>query len=302
MGAGTQTTTQNTTAQPYGKAKPLINQALSDALNAYKQGVGSSVFTGSTVIPFARQTMQGMGGTMQTANWNANNPNGMTAQSKDIIRQGGLNDAQMGALKQMQQTAGSSYNMNANPGFADVLKKVQQDTAQNVNMNAAAAGRYGSGIHEGVLGREIGNVTNQMVSNDYNNWLGRRDAAVGNVFNAGQTGQQNMAGAYNNMNLPNQSRMAVGSMYEDLAKRQMDDRLRIFNEKQNGPWDQIGRLMGVGNLTSSYAPRSTTSTAPGPNPLLQTLGMVSTGAGLLGGLPSWLIGGATGGASGGGGF
>jgi hypothetical protein len=202
----------------------------------------------------------------------------MSVQAQNIINNGGFNNQQMGALNNWQNTANSNYDFNANPGSQDVLNSILRDTKDSVNLNAAAAGRYGSGIHQGRMAQDIGDQSSQFRMNDYNTFLGRKDAANSNLFNGANAGLANMQSAYGALQAPEQTRLGVGSAFEDLKRRQLDDKARISNL----PWDQIGKLMNVGNLGGQYS--TTTTQAPGPNPFLQALGGVSMGAGLLGGI------------------
>jgi hypothetical protein len=55
-----------------------------------------------------------------------------------------------------------------------------------VNSGAMKAGRYGSGAHQGVMGREVGNLSARMLSDNYKMQLGRQDAARQNNFGWGQ--------------------------------------------------------------------------------------------------------------------
>lgn len=232
----------------------------------------------------------------------------------------GLTGVQDRVMQNYGELANSNYNPNANPGAQGVLNSAIRDTRNAVNLNAAAAGRYGSGVHEGVLADKVGDLSSNFRYNDFNNWLGRRDSANSNMaslsqqglgntqglaqgmaslgqqgvqnrqglssglFNAAQAGIGNMNTAYQSALQPFQSMAGVGAGYEDLARRTMDDRLRIFNETQNAPWQNIGNLLNVANLGGQYNATNSTTTAPGPNPFLQTLGGVTTGVGLLGSL------------------
>jgi hypothetical protein len=75
--------------------------------------------------------------------------------------------------------------------------------------------------------------------------------------------------------------MQVGAMNEDLATRQMNDKLRIFNEQQNRPWENLSRFQAI-NSGAGQLGGSQTQTSPGQNPFLQAAGYGLTGAGLLG--------------------
>jgi len=360
MGSSTQETKQ--VNQPYKELQPLINTTITDALRAYKGGVGAN--TTSMVVPWSNQTMKAQDGIMGIASRNANGKNGLNANLQGIINNGGFSDRQNSAMDNMtrqlgqlgknglsdagdralgvygkqlnrlgsngltnaqddvmsnySQLANSKYNANANPGYQDVRQNLIDDTQNAVNLNAAAAGRYGSGVHEGVQAREIGKVTSNMDMNDFNNWLSRRDSAnsslanlsqmgLGNMqglaqgmaglgqqgvanrqglssglFNAAQAGQGNMTAAYQGMKSPYTDMMGVGSMDEDLMRRQLDDQQRVANL----PWTQLQKLQSIGSGTGNY--NTTTTTAPGPNPFLSTIGGVGSGLSSLNSIFSML--------------
>lgn len=334
---GTSTTTQNTSAKPYGPAKGLIKGILRDARGAYGDGYGGQVYTGSTVVPFAQQTTQGMNGVMGLAGQNVGGA-GMSGNLQSILNNGGfsdtqnramtgmegdansaalsrmingdgLTDQQRAALGRMEGTATGQFNLDANPAYQQVLQNMLQSSKEGVNANAAAMGRYGGDAHQGILAGEQGKIAANMAMDEYRNWQNRADTAnrdvaslsqqgVGNqmgalgqrsgllsqLFNAQQAGIGNMGAAYDTAQKPYTSMMGIGSMYEDLYKRQKDDELRIFNESQNAPLQNFQNYLGVANMTGAYAPRNTVTQAPGPNPLLMGLSGATSGIGMLGSL------------------
>jgi hypothetical protein len=97
----------------------------------------------------------------------------------------------------------------------------------------------------------------------------------------GGTGFGQLGAAYTGMQAPANSLMQIGSMNEDLATRQMNDKLRIFNEKENKPWDLLGRLNAISSGAGQMGSTSTQS-QPGQNPFATALGYGVGGAGLLG--------------------
>lgn len=272
MSGGTQTTTN--TAEPYGPLKPLINTAIRGGMKAFQNGYGAN--TGSNVVPMSRYTEGANSNLNRIANKNINSGRGLQSQYQDVINQGGFNDSMKSALDQYQQTATAEYNPNANPGFQGVLDATLRDAEGGVNRSASAAGRYGSAVHQGQLGRSLGDISNQMRSADFNTFLGRKDNATGALGNLGQAGINNLGTAYQGMQAPAQTKLAVGSSYEDLYRRQIDDRNRV----QNLPWEQLSKLLAVGSGTGSY--NTTTTEAPGASPLLQLAGGVSLANGLSG--------------------
>jgi hypothetical protein len=279
MSSGTQTQTTQSEPMPY--QSKLFKQTARDAMRLYGQGGGMN--TGSMVVPWAKQTQQAQGGIMDMAG--ANTEGGMNPQLQGIINNGGFNNQQMGALDNWQKTANSDYSFDANPGSQGVLDSILRDTRNSVNANAAGAGRYGGGMHQGRMAQDIGDISSQYRSNDYNTFLGRKDAANQNLFNGAQAGMGNMSAAYQGMKSPYQDMMGVGAMNEDLRRRLMDDQARMINL----PWEQISKLQAVGSGMGNYG--TSTTQSPAANPFLQALGMGATGANLMfGSQPGGIMG------------
>ncbi|MDX0227184.1 hypothetical protein RWA06_04550 [Sinorhizobium meliloti] len=282
FGGGSSKTTTTSSNAPWKPAQPALKAGLSQAQKLFNADKDGSYYSGSTVVPWSWQTQKGMGQVMSNANANLGG-RGLSGQYQDVINQGGFNDAQKAAMANTQSTANSSFNVNANPAFQQVLQQAQGAARDSVNMSAGGAGRYGSGVHQGNLASEVGDLTSRMVGQEYQNWQGRRDAANNNLFNMGQQGIGNLGTAYGGLNQPAQDLFQVGAMNEDLATRQMNDKLRIFNEKNQAPWDQIARLNAVASGAGQMGGTQTQS-QPGQNPFLTALGYGATGAGLFGGM------------------
>ncbi|RVQ21828.1 hypothetical protein CN067_11900 [Sinorhizobium meliloti] len=354
-GGGSKTTTTSSSA-PWGAAQPAMKLAIKEATRHFNADKNGAYFGESTVVPWDKLTRQGMGNLQGVAQRNMGG-SGLSAQYQDVINQGGLNDAQRGAMQAMQRMpssgltgaqqqamsrfqglaanpfnsyqsaalkntqnlANSNFDLNANPAFQKVLQQAQGAARDSVNMSAGGAGRYGGAIHQGNLASEVGDLTSRMVGQEYNNWQNRRDTANQNLFSMGQTGigtqmnantgaanigqqgltnrmntqgaifdmgQQgfgNLGNAYQGLQQPAQTMMQLGAMNEDLATRKMNDRLRLWSDKQNAPWEQIGRLNAIASGAGQMG-GTTKTAAPGQNPFLSALGYGATGLGLLGGL------------------
>lgn len=284
MSGGSKTQTTTTNNAPWSAAQPALQLGLSGAQNAYNADPtgAKSVYTGSTVVPWSQNTQAGMGSIRQAANANSGGA-GLTGQYQGVIDNGGFTAPQMDAMNNTRAIANSTFDINANPAFQEVLRQAQDSARDSVNLSAGGAGRYGSGTHQGVLGDTIGDLTSRMVGNEYTNWQNRRDAANTSLFNMGQGGLENLGTAYSGLKLPGTDLMQLGAMDEDLATRQMNDKLRIFNEQNNAPWAQLGRLNAIASGAGQLGSTST-QTQPGQNPFLTALGYGTTGLGLLGGL------------------
>ena len=272
---GSSKQTQTTTNEPYAAAKPLLNQSMGDALNLYKQNRLVQPNTMNTVVPYAQQTTQAMGGLQGLGQANTGGA-GLSGQLQGIINSGGYNDNQQTALNGIRDTATGEFDINANPAFAQVRQRAM-DAAQNAaNLNASGAGRYGSGTHTNAAATAVGNVAADMDLGEYRNFQGRQDAARTQLFNAGQQGQQNLGSAYQGMQDAYNPLLQVGAMNEDLAGRALNDQLRIADESSKAPLSNILALQGIASGGGNLG--STTQTAQGPSNTFSNI----AGAGLGG--------------------
>lgn len=284
MGNQTETTSQTTNSEPWKAAQPALETGLTDAQNLYKSGIGSQPYSGSTVIPYAGQTSRGMYGVEQFARKNeGTGPLGQ--QYQDIINSGGFNQPQKDALRPLQAVAGGDYLDRQDPNFERALSAASESAANQINMGAAGSGRYGSAIHQGNVAREIGNYEANQRVGQYNLERDRQSQAAQAMFNAGQQGFSNLDQAYQGAKAPWQDMMNIGSMNEDLASRMKNDEIRLYDQRQNSPWDQLSRLNAVASGAGSLGGTSTgTSQQPGQNPFATGLGYASSGVGILGGM------------------
>lgn len=271
-GSSKQTTTNN--SEPWKVAQPTLTKGLGIANEVADNPAMWQPYTDPTVVPWSSDSTQGQRRLAAYANNNTDS-NGLAGQFQSIINRGGYTEPQMDALNNFRQTANSKFNINEDPAFQQVFNK----TADGVNLMASAAGRYGSpGAHQGTLARELGDLG----ARQYQNWQSRRDAANTNLFNMGQQGQSNLTSAFQGMQAPAQLLLQTGAMDEDLATREMNDRLRIFNETQNLPKQRAEWLNAIGSGAGSLG-GTTRQTQPGQNPFLTALGYGASGLGLLGG-------------------
>jgi hypothetical protein len=336
LGSKQQTSTQ--TSQPWPEAQPALKTGLADAQTAYKSGIGSQPYTGSTVVPYSQQSTQAFGDMQHRANsWQPTLDRNFEAVAGNM-QQGGLNALQRGAVDQLTPISQSNplegtgqfndvqlqafnylnpiadgQSMQGNPYLDDVIARSARDIQGASNLGASAAGRYGSGSHQGVTERNVGDMSSGLRFADYNTQQGRKDAAIrdlfgmggqanqqyeadmgrkmdsiGSLFNAGQQQQSNinantgaLSDAYGAAMMPSQTNMDVGGQYEDLFGRQMNDQLRIFNEQQNQPWNQIGRLNAVASGAGQMGSSGQT-TAQGPSRLSSGLGGALGGYSMFG--------------------
>ena len=276
MPGGTQTTQTESTNQPWPGVKKILNSGFRDAMRLYGKGVGSN--PGSNVVPMAKDTRQGNNAARQMAEANLGGK-GLSGQYQSIIDAGGYNPEMQSAINNLKTRATSTYDPNTS-GFQKVLDATLRDAGSAVDETAAAAGRYGSGVHEGVKERTLGDLSNSARYSDFQNWMNDRNSAVQQLGNIGQAGIGNLGQAYQGMQDPIKTKLGIGAQFEDLQRRTIEDRNRAMND----PWAQLSKLMSVSGYGSGYGSSSGTTTAPGPNPLLQGLGATASGLGILGSL------------------
>lgn len=263
--------TQTTSNAPYPAAGKLLDRGMGDALSQYNNGGLVKPNTMSTVVPYASQTKQAMSGLQGIAQANSG-WEGLGGKLQGIINNDGYNLDQMRGIGGIRQTATADFDINSDPGFQQVFDK----TRDAVNQNAAGMGRYASGTHDGVMTRELGDLG----ARQYQNFQTRKDAAQAALFNAGQTAQGNMTNAYQGMQDTFNPLLQVGAMNEDLAGRELNDRLRIASEQDNSKLANIQALLGIASGGNGFS--TATQTAQGPNSTMSNLmGGALGGASLL---------------------
>lgn len=207
----------------------------------------------------------------------------------------------------MEMAAGKQIG-SSNPYLEDALDEAAQKAAHQTNEAAASAGRYGSGAHTGALAKTIGDIqtnaraqqvnqdisrmmqSNTMLDNQRLQGLGlgmqgmrAQEGAAGNLFNVGQQAFRNLGDAYHGAQLPADTLARVGASEEDLAMRELNDRIRLFEGKQRAPIDAINWQNAIYSGAGSLGGRNTsTAQAPGQNPWATAAGIGSTLAGGLG--------------------
>lgn len=146
FGGGKKKTAKTTsTALPYAPQIPYINRSFSYGQQAYNNSAPDA----DTNAAYNRLIQRGTNGSP------------LVDQAKDYT----------------SRVLSGQY-LNGNPYLDNVTNSVATSARGAVNSNYAAAGRYGSGAHDGAVARQVGDVVGQIRFNDYNNQLGRIDQAA----------------------------------------------------------------------------------------------------------------------------
>jgi len=186
---------------------------LGDAQTGYLKGP-----TQTSYIGLGDTTKGGLQSMLSAANNNAGGLQNAFDANQGIIRSGGVSGDQRSSMDYFKGIMGGGGN---DPAF-ERLKQNAIDAARTAtNRQFAGMGRFGGSDYGYDVTRGIMDASAGM---DYQN-LQRRDAAASGLFNMGQTGQANLMGAtdrtgglYSNMQMPGQTQMQVGSIY-DADKR-----------------------------------------------------------------------------------
>jgi hypothetical protein len=215
------TTQSNTTSQqgPWSAADPYIRNVMGEANALYSGGVGNKVFQGSTVIPYASQTMSGVGDMERIASDNAG------TMGKPLQSYSGMMDV-------LDPIAKGDFSKDTT--FMNNLGAAQDAAKTAVGLQMGDTGRFGSATHAKTLSRSVGDLTNQAML-ERQNWasgeLGKYGAAMPSAFSAAM--------------MPADTKMQVGGMFEDLANREKQDEIRKFDASQNVPWENLARVAAI---------------------------------------------------------
>lgn len=319
--SGNKTTGVNTTTtQLPQNVQNAVDKSLAQS-NYMFDNRGTELFkpnTNSMVVPYNSHTLAGMADAEGDANRSRPGFQAVFDRTAALGNSDGLNDGQRQALSQLQGIAGGEGQLgafargdyldgSANPYFRDVVNQGVEAARDSVNLGAAGMGRTGSGVHQGVLAKETGNLASRMYADQYNNEvnnmfgaLDKRMGAAGDVFNGYQQGQGNAAmaraalpAAYSGLQGLSAARMGVGSMWEDLNRRQLDDQARIQDEissqgRKASEWFNA-MASGAGQFGQTS---TTTSQAPKTSPFMAGLGGAATGFGIGGPVGAAIGGGA----------
>lgn len=332
-GSSPQTVTQNNKTEPWAGAQPFLKDVMSEGQSLYNSGFGFAPFPQSTVVPFSSQTTTALNNIESLAQ--SGNPLGQASQGAvlGLLGSGGLHSlgqqAASGlsgiggpdAVQQNLQNYASGANVTGgSPEFLSALDTQAGRLTDDINRSFSDAGRYGSMAHHNeVIDRVGGLRTNAiaqeiarqqgmqmqaagMLSGEQQQGIGNRLAALGTLGGMGSTANQQMGqfiglspGVYQQQYAPSQQLANVGSQYENLATRQLQDELSRWQQGQQEPWNLLGAYNAMINGMGSLGSQSTQSVQQ-PRNWGAPLGGALGGAYLGGMLPaSFALGGLGGG-------
>lgn len=299
---GTTTTTQ--TNAPPAYAAPHLSNIADKAKGIFEQGTAFNPFPNSTVVPYDHRTIRSLNNQEGLATGSNPLVGATTGAVQGILAGNGVNQvAQPGIGALTGYASGQNVNGGSQP-FQKALDYQSQKTADDVNAQFSVAGRYGSGAHTGVLTDRIGQLRNSAMAGEIARQEGLQQQAAGALISAGQGGNANLlqgaalAPTADQFRYSGDERLAqIGSQYEDLAARNLQDQIERWQANQQAPLANLGAyadfINGVSRgygTSSTVAPKQNTSLAGGilggalaGGSIGSGIPVVGTGFGALGG-------------------
>lgn len=265
----TTTQSQSSTTNPWSEATPLLQSLIgkysslnTDPTAAQTAGAQSLVDAAGTTPSFAPQAAGAVGNTFGNA--------GMLNQSYGDIKNN------LGAT-----ASGANLDPYSTPGFGDAIKTAMSDITNQVKGVYAGSGRdpSGAGSFAQSLGRGLTQGIAPTIAAQSNVNTGNMLNANNTLFNAGQT-------TVGGLNSNTAAGLAGAGMLPGLTTAPAATQLAAANAQQQLPYANLQQMLAaagmLGGMGSSSTGNATGTQTPANNPLMNILGGVSAGAGLLG--------------------
>jgi hypothetical protein len=327
-----QTTTTVNRTEPDPLTQQWRTQLYGLAQDQFNQGM-PGYFPGSTVVPFSDQTQAGLNymqdytsqgafGLPQAqgalnrsmSGWNPAMPFATDMAAGSTNNPYGSTQTTAG-INTLQQAANGDM-IGQNPYLASMFDSGANKIQNAVNANFSAAGRYGSGAHQGAMASGMGDLYSSIYAPAYAQERQNQLGAAGQLgqFNAADLGRmgslydasanrrleatgligdiystsnaQGMAAAgmlpslYNYGLMPADTMMTAGAQYENLAGQYLNDAMTRYNYDANSGRANVSWLADMMNGLPTYGTTTGTTTQPGQrrSPLAGALGGAASGA------------------------
>jgi len=295
-GGGSQTTTQRT--EPYSPAEPFLKDILGEAQQLYRSGTGRQFFPGSTVVPFAQQTEEALK-LQQAAALEQAKPSALMGQSAGTFGQfarqpmsaytgrmgTGFGSSMPGMTTQGlgtsygQLTPQADYLSDVRSGItSDVMGSIQSQFGGIASQMAQTERGREQQALESQLGRLYGGGQADLqrqqsaLESQFGRQYGasqadiaRQQQGMESAFGRQLAGAGALPGLQQQMDMRRQQAIGqlggVGTAYENLAQRQLQDQIARFQFGQQVPMQQLQQYAG---LISPIAAGYPTAVATGP--------------------------------------
>lgn len=255
MSNGSATTTQTSGSPALEGILSGFGNAVNQAINMPYQPYGGPRV--ANLSPLQQQAIGNYGGLISDPSW------GQAAQTYSNAQTGGMNPY----MKQVGQTVVDDATKAYQQATADTLRRSNTPGNLNSARSQLAQGQNDTNLARG-LSQGLGGVYSQAFDNQQNRAL------------QGAQGAQNLGGAYSNI-LNNATQ--AGNTTRNYEQSVIDALYGDFQNANNYPWEQLQRGAGIFGQLQGGAPRTTTTTGPGSDPVAQGLGAWSLGSAISNG-------------------
>jgi hypothetical protein len=268
-----QNQTTNSVTNPWSAATPLLQSLISkysgvntDPTQAQTDATGNLVNAASGIPSFAPQATGAVNNTFGNA--------GMLNSNLDALK------GNLGAT-----ASGANLDPYKTPGFGDALSTAMSDITKNIKGVYAGSGRdpSGAGSFAGSLGRGLTQGIAPIIQSQANQNTANMLNANNTLFNAG-------VGTAGALNSNTAAGIAGASAIPGLTLAPATAQVGAANTQQQLPFQNLlaqlqaaGMLGGMGGTSSGTSVGNATGTqTPANDPLMNIIGGVTAGAGLVG--------------------
>ena len=269
-GGGNQTTTSRT--EPYAPAEPYLQDILGEAQNIYRSGVGRSFFPSSTVVPFAQQTQEAL--------------NLQQAQALEQAQTSPLQAQAAQTYGQFASSPMSSYGQLTPQAdyLSGIREGITSDVLGSVQSQFGGMGRTGtSPMAQQAVARGVTQAYAPIAAQLGSQERGREQAGMESAYGRQLQAAGQLPGMQQAMDMRRQQAIgqlgSVGSAYENLAQRQLQDQIARFQFGQQAPINALNQYAGLISPIAGGFPTSV-GTQPGGSSLATGLGGALSGAAL----------------------
>lgn len=279
---GGKSSTQTTENKPPAWAKPLFEQSAKEAQKLYNSDKGFNVYTGDRFADMnatQQDALRGLGGAGDRARNAVYNINEFGKLANEA---GGDTYAE-----QNLQSIAAGKSLMGDPMFQEMLDAQSAKIADQANFAASAAGRYGSGMHTGVLAQNVGDFRRQAVLDNYAQER-QRQLQANQMLDQGRFQRMGMRGDfYNAQNAAaqqrlqaimqgDQSALQAGTFRQAQNQAELDSRMQAWKENDMEEWARLGALQAAASgAAGPYGMSTMTSQQPfNPMGLIGAIGQL----------------------------
>tara|TARA_R100001463_G_scaffold41469_4_gene87465 strand:- start:4551 stop:5498 length:948 start_codon:yes stop_codon:yes gene_type:complete len=286
-GGGGDTTVQENKVSPYEPSEPYLNNILTEASNLYQSGTGSQYYPGSTVVPFAQQTQQGLQG-LQNLSTNQLSGSPMMQQAANVFSGYAAGQAPNIFSGMAQLSPQQAYLGNLQSSIANQSLNAVQDQFGGMGRTGTSPGAQAAA--QTAFTQAYAPIATQLSETERNRQLGIQQDALSRQQVANQFGQQQqlmaaqalpgMQSAADARALAGAQGLAgVGGAFEDLQGRMLQEDLQRYQYEQMSPYNRLAQYAGiVSPIASGFPITQQAAEQPRYNALTGALGGGLTGA------------------------